>query len=389
GELLVYKLFISSTMSKFLHLPPTSARKELKAVQAINEDLAQIKRALSNENLAGLFEGRALYFCRGKHRNNKERLDKVAKIVRTTREEVLQLESIDIRTNTNPDRYEKEIPILKDGCALLNQLKKRPTPIDELDGIMDEAITKDRAAFDKRIKRINELQRPNPQTIRVRFMDEPSRSEEVITDNFLVYGEVRWHLLQMGIVDEALDVWVRHSNEQKSLRAPNLCYWEYVKPRQAIEKDKESLELDIVKIGNKKAYIVAVLQDMNDQSPMPLADLVLPKEIARGGGNCCNTTKCRDLREHLKQLWPSHVVTQIIRLSEPELNPLDLWNSSGEADPSSADVSPPTREARAKCWRSRDEFFACLDASKIASPADKGEHCKQEAAAYETNCAKR
>ncbi|PVG04071.1 hypothetical protein CPB86DRAFT_778301 [Serendipita vermifera] len=64
-------------------------------------------------------------------------------------------------------------------------------------------------------------------------------------------------------------------------------------------------------------------------------------------------------------------------------------SAGGEGDPNSSDVSPPTREARAKCWRSRDEFFACLDASKIASPTDKGEHCKLEAAAYETNCAKR
>jgi hypothetical protein len=46
---------------------------------------------------------------------------------------------------------------------------------------MNHAINKDKAAFDKRVKRINELTRPNPQTILVRFMDDPDRKEEVIS----------------------------------------------------------------------------------------------------------------------------------------------------------------------------------------------------------------
>ncbi|PVG04070.1 hypothetical protein CPB86DRAFT_821520 [Serendipita vermifera] len=278
-------------MSKFLQLHSTSTR-ERKVVQAINEDLAQIKRALSNENLAELFEGRAIYFCRGKRLNNRERLDKVAKIVKGTRDEVLQLESIDLRTSTNLDRHEKEIPILKDGCITLNQLKKRPTPSDELDDRIEGAMAGDRAAFDKRVKRINELLRPNPQTIRIRFMDEPSRNEEVISRP--THLRLSYHNRR---------VW---------------CSGKKMYIRQAIEKDRGSIELDVVKIGNKHAYIVAVLQDMNDQTPIPL-------EIARGGGSCCNT-KCRNLREHLKQLWPSHVVTQAIRLSEPEQNPLEVWS---------------------------------------------------------------
>jgi hypothetical protein len=80
----------------------------------------------------------------------------------------------------------------------------------------------------------------------------------------------------MGIVDEALDVWVKHSNEQQLQKTPNLCYWEYVKPRQAIERDKESLELDVVKIGSRHAYIVAVLHDKDEESPMPLSKSAHP-----------------------------------------------------------------------------------------------------------------
>jgi hypothetical protein len=51
------------------------------------------------------------------------RLDSVAYIVKEAREEILQLEPIDIRTNTSLDRHEQEIPILKSGCIELNQLK--------------------------------------------------------------------------------------------------------------------------------------------------------------------------------------------------------------------------------------------------------------------------
>jgi hypothetical protein len=60
-------------MSIFLQLHGSGSRKESKSVQAINDDLVQIKRALSNENLAGLFEERAIYFCRGKRLDNKQR----------------------------------------------------------------------------------------------------------------------------------------------------------------------------------------------------------------------------------------------------------------------------------------------------------------------------
>jgi hypothetical protein len=132
------------------------------------------------------------------------RLYSVAEIVKSTREEVLQLEPIDIRTNTNLGRHEKEIPILKNGCIELNQLKvrfpldlssnwtkvsgsiqKRPIPQSQLDNDIDYAINKDRVAFDKRVRRINELTRPNPQTILVRFMDEPDRKEEIISTSTL------------------------------------------------------------------------------------------------------------------------------------------------------------------------------------------------------------
>jgi hypothetical protein len=60
-------------MSIFLQLHGSSSKKELKSVQVISDDLAQTKRALSNEHLAGLFEERAIYFCRGKRLDNKPR----------------------------------------------------------------------------------------------------------------------------------------------------------------------------------------------------------------------------------------------------------------------------------------------------------------------------
>lgn len=69
-----------------------------------------------------------------------------------------------------------------------------------------------------------------------------------------------------------------------------------------------------------------------------------------------------------------------------------MWpfSSSNQPPKPSPDESAPTREVRTKCWNSRDEFFACLDASNIISPdaKDRGDKCSKEQATYEENCAK-
>lgn len=64
-------------------------------------------------------------------------------------------------------------------------------------------------------------------------------------------------------------------------------------------------------------------------------------------------------------------------------------SSGGEPKPTAEAEPTPTREARAKCWNARDEFFGCLDKSKVGSPADRGDLCSEQAASYEENCAKR
>ncbi|KAG8813205.1 hypothetical protein FRC19_002562, partial [Serendipita sp. 401] len=73
-----------------------------------------------------------------------------------------------------------------------------------------------------------------------------------------------------------------------------------------------------------------------------------------------------------------------------------MWPFGGSGtdskESSSTDAMKPiSREARVKCWDSRDAFFACLDAEKIASPSsnERGDRCAAQATAYEANCAKR
>lgn len=103
-------------------------------------------------------------------------------------------------------------------------------------------------------------------------------------------------------------------------------------------------------------------------------------------GMVVKAKKALKLRHHRCRASPS------ANLFEPNVRSAFMWpfSSSNPASQDKQEAEPsPTRESRAKCWNSRDEFFACLDASKVASPADRGDKCSEQAKQYETNCAKR
>ncbi|KAI0027289.1 cytochrome c oxidase, subunit VIb, partial [Vararia minispora EC-137] len=47
-----------------------------------------------------------------------------------------------------------------------------------------------------------------------------------------------------------------------------------------------------------------------------------------------------------------------------------------------------SRQDRAKCWESRDLYFACLDAENVTVPGKEGDKCSSAKKGYEQNCAK-
>jgi len=73
---------------------------------------------------------------------------------------------------------------------------------------------------------------------------------------------------------------------------------------------------------------------------------------------------------------------------------------SSTSTPATPEPSAPTREQRAKCWSTRDAYFACLDKHGVIQPgdpkkaaeagagelADKMGKCEAERNEYEGNC---
>jgi hypothetical protein len=72
-------------------------------------------------------------------------------------------------------------------------------------------------------------------------------------------------------VDEVPDIWIRHQNVQLN-STPNRYSWEHVKPTKIFEKNKELIEIDIVKSGTNNSYMVTVLHDKEEdtQTPVPM-----------------------------------------------------------------------------------------------------------------------
>lgn len=60
------------------------------------------------------------------------------------------------------------------------------------------------------------------------------------------------------------------------------------------------------------------------------------------------------------------------------------WFSSKSTE----DNAAPTRENRARCWETRDAYFACLDAANVIKAGEEGKACVKEKGKYEENCAK-
>jgi hypothetical protein len=235
-------------------------------------------------------------------------------------------------------------------------IQKRPLPSDKLDTEMKKAIDADKADYFKFIRKRDEGTQTNPRTVLVRFMDDPDRKPAEIngmssstvlairlTNMTLVqrkysgYAEIRWELINESLV-ERVDLWIRHNNDQEQASTPNWHYWEYANPKCSIIDDKETLEIDVVDIQKRVEYIVAAVREESDREvPVPLGEslrirvvpasnqLTYLEDIGRGGGNCCQE-ECGTLRFHLKNLWPSHIVTEATLLSDPSNK--DVWSKT-------------------------------------------------------------
>lgn len=251
------------------------------------------------------------------------RINHITNIVGRVKKKIEGLDPLDMETNVEEYRcrHLKEVPIFKEGCVDLNRLQKRPLPTTQVNREINEVLEKDKKTIGERVERINKLARPNQQRVLVRFMEKPER-EELITVDFLVYLELRWHLVHTGIADKLPDVWLRHQNLDPN-STPNHYHWKYIRPRENIHRDRDLLEIDIVEIGhiNQSAYMVAVLHDKepDQQRPVPLV-------IGRGNWNGCRES-CRNLLEHLEHLWPLHTVTQAIQFSSRQKNTQEVLHS--------------------------------------------------------------
>ncbi|PVG04392.1 hypothetical protein CPB86DRAFT_214881 [Serendipita vermifera] len=304
-----------------LQLTTGGDRHRDESIRAIYNDLDTIMKEVDNEKLSELFNTWATHLCSSRSRRNDEkRLSRVASVVQKTREGINRL--CPRQRIPNPERCEKEVFVLVKGCAGLNEIKqKRPLPPNQFDAEIKTATDADEEAIKERIKRLTQQMEFTPRKILVRFMDEPDREPTEITAQrkYSGYAEIRWQLINESLV-HAVDLWIRHENDQEQSSTPNYHYWEYAHPKCVIKDDKETLEIDVVEIQNRIEYIVAVLREESDKEiPMPL-------DIGRGGGNCCQNN-CGTLRFHLQNLWPSHIVTEAIRLSDP-VNTQATWCST-------------------------------------------------------------
>jgi cytochrome c oxidase assembly factor 6 len=75
--------------------------------------------------------------------------------------------------------------------------------------------------------------------------------------------------------------------------------------------------------------------------------------------------------------------------------PLTMFGFGSSSTPKSPEPAAPTREQRAKCWSTRDAYFACLDKNNVVQPGepktagalgDKEGKCEAARAEYEGNC---
>ena len=51
-------------------------------------------------------------------------------------------------------------------------------------------------------------------------------------------------------------------------------------------------------------------------------------------------------------------------------------------------LDPPDRNERERCWVARDAYFACLDAASIVLPGRDSTTCKEQKAAFDSQCSK-
>jgi hypothetical protein len=70
-------------------------------------------------------------------------------------------------------------------------------------------------------------------------------------------------------------MWIKNEFVGPQTLMHKMCRWEYAPPSEEIRRDKETLEIDVVKLDNRGAYyIVAVVHEgSNRVVPIPLGEL--------------------------------------------------------------------------------------------------------------------
>lgn len=104
----------------------------------------------------------------------------------------------------------------------------------------------------------------------------------------------------------SVDIWIRRDG--KHTLTPEGRRWEYPQHDQVIDPKMDDITIDIMDMRFKGGYIVALLFEDGQETPIPL-------EI--GTKPFCCTSRCKDLRAHLGKLWPERRIVRACRISAP------------------------------------------------------------------------
>jgi hypothetical protein len=75
-----------------------------------------------------------------------------------------------------------------------------------------------------------------------------------------------------GLIKQG-EFWIRHEDQDKHKLTPNSRYWERAKPTSFIDRNRNSLKIDVLDLTDQVPYpyMVALLHDEQDREiPMPL-----------------------------------------------------------------------------------------------------------------------
>jgi hypothetical protein len=95
-----------------------------------------------------------------------------------------------------------------------------------------------------------------------------------LADDFLKYRDLRRYLRERQLF-KLPDLWVRCEDRNRRMLTKNGLHWAYAKPTEDIDMAKESLDIDVVEVEGKGAYIVATLREEQGQEiPVTLGTCV-------------------------------------------------------------------------------------------------------------------